>query len=257
MVWAACPWPCRSTSRRYGARCAVSDSRVLHYALAASVALHALALFALPELVDTARRAASIPPQIIARLMEPAPAPPVPVPAPEAKAEKKKAPRATKPAPVVSTPEPAPAPAVPPAPPPVAAEAPAPRPAPPVAAVESLPAPQAVQPPQPVRSPQPVQRSESVSRDQYRLQIIEQAGRHKRYPPLARENNWQGEVRVDVAIAANGRPTLTLKGSSGYEVLDRQALEMFAQAARSVPVPPALRGKEFSLELRAVYGLED
>ncbi len=108
-----------------------------------------------------------------------------------------------------------------------------------------------------MQSPQPVLRSESVSRDQYRLQIIEQAGRHKRYPPLARENNWQGEVRVDVAIAANGRPTLTLKGSSGYEVLDRQALEMFAQAARSVPVPPALRGKEFSLELRAVYGLED
>lgn len=229
----------------------VTDSRVLQYALAASVALHALALFAFPGLVDTARRAASIPPQIIARLMEPAPAPPVPVPTPEAKAEKKKAPRATTPAPVVSTPEPAPAPAVPPAPPPVAAEAPAPRPAPPVAAVESLPAPQSVQ------SPQPVLRSESVSRDQYRLQIIEQAGRHKRYPPLARENNWQGEVRVDVAIAANGRPTLTLKGSSGYEVLDRQALEMFAQAARSVPVPPALRGKEFSLELRAVYGLED
>jgi hypothetical protein len=40
-------------------------------------------------------------------------------------------------------------------------------------------------------------------------------------------------------------------------VLDRQALDMFRQAARAVPVPPALRGKEFSLELRAVFGLED
>jgi protein TonB len=172
----------------------------------------------------------------------------VPVPAPAAKAEKKKAPRATKPAPVISTPQPAPGPTVPPAPPPVAAEAPAPQPAPPVAAVESQPAPQAAQPAQP---------PESLSRDQYRLQLIDEARRHKRYPPLARENNWQGDVRVDVAIAANGRPTVTLKGSSGYEVLDRQALEMFAQAARSVPVPPALRGREFTLELRAVYGLED
>jgi protein TonB len=89
------------------------------------------------------------------------------------------------------------------------------------------------------------------------LQLIDEARRHKRYPPLARENNWQGDVRVDVAIGANGRPTVTLKGSSGYDVLDRQALEMFAQAARAVPVPPALRGKEFTLELRAVYGLED
>jgi TonB family protein len=109
----------------------------------------------------------------------------------------------------------------------------------------------------PAAAPQPAPPPESLSRDQYRLQLIDEARRHKRYPPLARENNWQGDVRVDVAISANGRPTVTLKGSSGYEVLDRQALDMFAQAARSVPVPPALRGKEFSFEVRAVYGLED
>jgi outer membrane biosynthesis protein TonB len=60
-----------------------------------------------------------------------------------------------------------------------------------------------------------------------------------------------------VVVSANGRPTVTLKGSSGYEVLDRQALEMFRQAARAVAVPPALRGREFALELRAIYGLED
>jgi hypothetical protein len=32
---------------------------------------------------------------------------------------------------------------------------------------------------------------------------------------------------------------------------------MFAAAARTVPVPPPLRGKEFALEVRAIYGLED
>ena len=233
----------------------MTDNRGLPYAIAASVALHALMLFALPDLVDTARRAASIPPQIIARLMEPAPEPPAPVPAPPVLApvpptppeKKTKAPAAKKPAPVISTPQPVPAPSVPaPAPPPVVAETPSPQPAPPpVAAAQSQPASQPAQPP------------ESLSRDQYRLQLIDEARRHKRYPPLARENNWQGDVRVDVAVSANGRPTVTLKGSSGYEVLDRQALEMFALAARSVPVPPALHGKEFSLELRAVYGLED
>jgi protein TonB len=123
---------------------------------------------------------------------------------------------------------------------------------PPVAAVEPQPAPVA---PPPVSAPQPA--PESLSRDQYRVQLIDEARRYKRYPPLARENNWQGDVRVGVVIGANGRPSVTLKGSSGYEVLDRQALEMFAQAARAVPVPPALRGKEFALEVRAVYGLED
>jgi protein TonB len=235
----------------------VDDSRAFHYALAASLALHALLLVAFPDLADTARRAASIPPQIIARLMEPEPAPPVPVPAPPVQApmppappEKKKAlPAAKKPAPVISAPQPEPTPVAPAPAPSVAADAPAPQPAPPIAAVPSQPVP----PP----TPQPAQPPESLSRDQYRLQLIDEARRHKRYPPLARENNWQGNVRVDVAIAANGRPTVTLKGSSGYEVLDRQALDMFAQAARSVPVPPALRGKEFSFEVRAVYGLED
>lgn len=227
----------------------MDDSRAFHYALAASLALHALLLVAFPDLLDTARRAASIPPQIIARLMEPEPAPPVPVPAPPVQAatppvppEKKKAPAAKKTAPVISTPHPAPTPSVPAVADPV--------PAPPLAAMDPKPA-------TPAAAPQPAQPPESLSRDQYRLQLIDEARRHKRYPPLARENNWQGDVRVDVAISANGRPTVTLKGSSGYEVLDRQALDMFAQAARSVPVPPALRGKEFSFEVRAVYGLED
>ena len=227
----------------------MDDSRAFHYALAASLALHALLLVAFPDLLDTARRAASIPPQIIARLMEPEPAPPVPVPAPPVQAatppvppEKKKAPAAKKTAPVISTPHPAPTPSVPAVADPV--------PAPPLAAMDPKPA-------TPAAAPQPAPPPESLSRDQYRLQLIDEARRHKRYPPLARENNWQGDVRVDVAISANGRPTVTLKGSSGYEVLDRQALDMFAQAARSVPVPPALRGKEFSFEVRAVYGLED
>jgi protein TonB len=235
----------------------VSDNRAFGYAIAASLGLHALLLFALPELVDTARRAASIPPQIIARLMapEPVPVPPVEQAAPSPPLEKKAA--KPRPAPKMSVERPA-ARAEPPAPPAPARVAPAPVPAPPVAAVEPRPVPappaQATAPQsQPAPSPAP----DVLSRDQYRVQLIDEARRHKRYPPLARENNWQGDVRVGIAVAANGRPTVTLKGSSGYDVLDRQALEMFTQAARAVPVPPELRGREFALELRAVYGLED
>jgi periplasmic protein TonB len=232
----------------------VSDNRAFHCALGASLALHALALFTMPQLADTARRAASIPPQIIARLMEPAPPAPEPVPPvdeprikpapPKPKAAKPKAERplaVEKPAPVAPSREPEA----------VVEQAPAVPAPPPVAAVEPrAPAPAAAQ-----AAPQPA--PESLSRDQYRVQLIDEARRHKRYPPLARENNWQGDVRVGVTIGANGRPTVTLKGSSGFDVLDRQALEMFTQAARAVPLPPALRGKEFTLEVRAIYGLED
>jgi protein TonB len=231
----------------------VSDNRAFHYALGASLALHALVLFTMPQFVDTARRAASIPPQIIARLMEPA------APAPE-------------PAPTVEQPRIKPAPpkpkaAKPKAERPIAVEKPVPV-APPVSeqVVEQAPAvpapPPVAEVAPPSQAPGPVQAApqpapESLSRDQYRVQLIDEARRHKRYPPLARENNWQGDVRVGVTIGANGRPTVTLKGSSGFDVLDRQALEMFTQAARAVPLPPGLRGKEFSLEVRAIYGLED
>ena len=227
-------------------------NRAFHYAVLASLALHALLLFALPELIDTARRAVSLPPQIIARLMEPEPAPAavVPVePAPPREAPPPK--KAAKPAPVELAPAPKAAVPIPSAPPSVAAPA---APAPPVEAV----APPSPPTPSPsTSSPPAAEAPESLSRDQYRVQLIDEARRHKRYPPVARENNWQGDVRVSVAIAANGRPSVTLKGSSGYDVLDRQALEMFMQAARAVPIPPALRGKEFALEVRAVYGLED
>lgn len=226
-------------------------NRVFHYAVLASLALHALVIFTFKK--SDQSFAVSLPPALIARLMEPEPAP-APAAAetpPQKKAEAAKpVPRITKPVPQLA----------PPAPPEVKAEAPAPQ----VEAPSAAPAPVAAPAPITAAGPQPASPGqqaapipESLSRDQYRVQLIDEARRHKRYPPLARENNWQGDVRVGVAIAADGRPSVTLKGSSGYEVLDRQALEMFRLAARAVPVPPALRGKEFALEVRAVYGLEE
>lgn len=216
-------------------------NRVFQYAVLASLALHALLLFAFPGFVDTARRAASIPPQIIARLMEPEPALEKLTP-PSTNEVSKPRPKPKPAAPIYApraSAEPSPVPA---APTPVPSESQAPpQPAPPLAAIE----------------PRPAQEPESLFRDQYRVQLIDEARRHKRYPPLARENDWQGDVLVGVAVGANGRASVSLKASSGYEVLDRQALEMFGQAARSVPVPPALRGQEFALDVRAVYGLED
>jgi outer membrane biosynthesis protein TonB len=51
--------------------------------------------------------------------------------------------------------------------------------------------------------------------------------------------------------------SLSIKSSSKHAVLDRQALEMFKRAQAQVPLPASLRGKEFSLELRAIYYLKD
>ena len=114
------------------------QNRVFHYAILASLLLHALLLLGFPDLIDRARRAVSFPPPLIARLMEPEPAAPAPPPAVEKKVEPPKpAPRLAKPVPKAAEPAPvAPAPVVEqPAPPVESAQPPQPVPAPPVAAV--------------------------------------------------------------------------------------------------------------------------
>ena len=92
---------------------------------------------------------------------------------------------------------------------------------------------------------------------EYRVELIGAARRFKDYPDVARENNWTGNVVVAVAIGAGGEAEVSVKAGSGHAVLDRQALDMFRQAARAVPVPAALRGRQFSVEVRAIYGLQD
>lgn len=86
--------------------------------------------------------------------------------------------------------------------------------------------------------------------------MLAEARKHNRYPALARENNWEGEVRVYLEVGAGGNVSLSVKASSGHPVLDRQALEMFRRAQAAVPLPEALRGKEFGFELRAIYNLK-
>lgn len=244
------------------------QNRAFSTAVVASIVLHGMLLFGVsqrerpraPEphlpivarLVEPSRLAASVPPPPAPAPAKPEPAaraippevrpPPVerPKPRPKAKAEAAKPVAKAAPAPLQ---EPA-APLEPPA----AAQAPAapePAPAAPTARSEQEPS-----------VAEPMLDSRSVA--QYRLQIISAAPRYKRYPRVARENNWEGLVALRMVFAPNGRlASLSVTKTSGYDVLDKQAAEMFRNAADAVPVPPLLRGKEFSVDVAAVYGLTD
>ena len=97
---------------------------------------------------------------------------------------------------------------------------------------------------------------DATSVAQYRHQLISSAVRHKRYPDSAVSNDWQGDVLVSLNIAASGAvAAIQVKASSGHALLDEQTLDMFRRAAAEVPVPPALRGQEFGVEVRASYEL--
>ena len=209
-----------------------------HYALLASIALHALLLFAFPDWIDTARRVVELPAPLIARLLQPEPAPPQkeqrPAPAPEKKTVRSKpAPRpepaaAPTPAPAAPTPEPLPVPAPPP--PPLAAATP------PAA-------------PPPAAAPK-VEDTTPQTADQYRVQVIEAARLIKdrtRYPPQAWENHWEGDVVLGISLRPDGKHSVIVKRSSRHEVLDQQAVQILGQALREVPLPPPLRGKDIAL----------
>jgi periplasmic protein TonB len=105
---------------------------------------------------------------------------------------------------------------------------------------------------------EPSQDEAAASLAQYRLQIISMARRYKRYPRVALDNNWEGATEVEMRIGPDGMiSALTVRSSSGHPVLDEQAVQMFRRAKPLVPIPAPLRGKEFSLGLKAIYSLQD
>lgn len=92
----------------------------------------------------------------------------------------------------------------------------------------------------------------------YRLQLISAARRYKRYPRAALDNQWEGAAEVAMVIGDNGTiREVTIIKSSGHEVLDRQAIDMFRKAKPLVPIPAGLRGREFRVTLKAIYSLRD
>jgi len=219
------------------------DHRSLAYAVAASLLLHAVLLSLRVHM--TTSEPPSVQP-LIARIVEPAAE--VVQPQEERKPEPPPQPHKRK---LLTAPKPKPVQAEPPAP--VAEPAPAPpAAAPPPVSASAEPA----QAGAPVASvAPPVSDATSIAR--YRQQLIGLAVRYKRYPPRAVERGWEGDVLVRVAVAASGEMTFDVKSSSGHDLLDAQALEMFRLAAPQLPLPAGLRGQAFGIEVRAVYRLTD
>jgi protein TonB len=220
--------------------------RLLALALLASLVLHLLVLYALPMLKEAARMAL---PPLRARLAKPAPpAPPqaeTPPPQPQPHAAAK-------------TPRPAPVRAVPPAP--VLAVEPArqaaesapvvpaarPQPAPPPPAARPEPAPAAAAGPDPG----------SVAR--FRLELMDIARRTKRYPRIAQDNNWEGRVELRIAFGESGAmSSLAVRKGSGHAVLDEEAQAMIRRAQAQASLPPALRGRAFTLEIPVDFFLRE
>lgn len=93
---------------------------------------------------------------------------------------------------------------------------------------------------------------------QFRIALLGIAKRYKLYPPYAAERGWQGKVGVRLEVGADGAlVAASVQRSSGHELLDREALDVLKKASALTPIPPALRSREFSLEVPVLFELQE
>jgi len=243
-----------------------NENRALNYAIAASIVLHGALLFGIAQR-DRPRPAESPMPSILARLVEAptaapaAEAPSLQVPVKPSLWAKSAAPkRLAQPAPA-PTPQPLAEPTIEQAP--VAeAQVESASPQPPAPPAEVLaaqaPASNAIAGAQSVGAPPAEPAVDPGSLERYRLELKVVAAKYKRYPRTATDNNWKGVVALRVVVGPGGQlAALTVTKTSGHEVLDRQAQEMFRSAAAALPVPPVLRGKQFAVDVAVDYYFTD
>lgn len=233
-----------------------SNQYTLIWALIGSVLLHVLLAVVLPNVkFDHVKKPDTLEVQLVSKPEPPPVVKPKPI-QPQPEQVKPKAEPKPEPKPIV---KPLPTPTIikneqPPttAPPEVIAVTPkaesAPSPMPPAPVV--IP-----EPPKPVA---PSQVDLSAARDSYGNTLWGAIGKYKQYPKVAQMRGWQGEVIVELELDGNGKlkSKKILKGS-GYDILDKQALDMVEKAAPFPAPPEALRGSNFTIKVPIPFKLEE
>ncbi|MEW5692136.1 MAG: energy transducer TonB [Candidatus Hydrogenedentota bacterium] len=79
---------------------------------------------------------------------------------------------------------------------------------------------------------------------------------NKRYPKEARENNEEGVTELVVTIRDGYIENTVIKSSSGYDLLDKSAIETVTRVAPFHPVPHILKHIKLSFKIAIRYELE-
>ena len=94
------------------------------------------------------------------------------------------------------------------------------------------------------------------ARNQYGSALSREIAKHINYPGIAKMRGWQGVVEIDFQLDGNGKIlSQKIHTSSGYSVLDNQALEMVKKS--SFPIPPeVLKSSTFNVTVPVSFKLE-
>jgi periplasmic protein TonB len=188
------------------------------------------------------------PPPVVKERPKPVTRPPVPEVKPEPKSE---------PPPVVETraPQPPPQPLVVPQQPS--------QPEPPVTVPRAETPPQTRVEPPPAVPVSPPPRVQALALDpiilrDYGAIVSSAVAKRKVYPRLALTRRWQGTAELKLQVAADGNiKALIVAHSSGFEILDDQAMKMVKDSMPLPSLPDALRGREFALDIPVAFKLQD
>ena len=95
-----------------------------------------------------------------------------------------------------------------------------------------------------------------AARSQYGSALSREIAKHINYPGIAKMRGWQGVVEIDFQLDGNGKIlSQKIHTSSGFEVLDKQALEMVKKS--NFPLPPeVLKNSAFNVTVPVSFRLE-
>lgn len=88
-----------------------------------------------------------------------------------------------------------------------------------------------------------------------RLSLARIAKQHWSYPQNAVESGWEGIVEVSLVVLRTGQAVFTLRKSSGFELLDTEAMRLLKVSYAQVKLPPALQLQSFELLLPVEFRL--
>lgn len=91
----------------------------------------------------------------------------------------------------------------------------------------------------------------------YALDLSRAIGRSQNYPRRALQLGWQGKVELEVRISQEGKVTsVEVARSSGYPMLDDEAVAMVKRTGQLPSVPTDFRGREFTVLVPVVFKID-
>jgi protein TonB len=104
--------------------------------------------------------------------------------------------------------------------------------------------------------PGPSQVDIDSARNAYGNLLGRAIAKHKSYPKIAERRGWEGTVVLDLQIDNHGNVlSAIVRESSGYDALDKRALEMVEKASPFPAPPKVLQGNIFNISVPVAFKL--